>query len=276
MKSFKHFFIAFFICNFIIAQNKKTTTHYYKEGSTIKTIGRIESSSFIKLQEKPDKYDSHKDSSIIKSAIALKLVKFIVPKVIDKLGSILYKPEKFAKSNTAILKVIDSPKNKNNNLFKDKILVYHNFVKLPKNNENNFLLSFSFHENQYGENLFKVLKFDNYLYNYTNVKLKRKHHKVNILIDISVSYFNEYGVLQSHSLKPIEIKNITPKGQKAKLVTIKENIVRYIPTVQQIESISITVNEVNSRKKTWDKWLKFYEDNKDKASDFIIKKISPE
>lgn len=276
MKPFKPFFVIFFICNFIIAQNKKTTTHYYKENNSIKTIGRIESSSFIKLQEKPDKYDSHKDSSIIKSAIALKLVKFIIPKVIDKLGSILYKPEKYAKSNTASLKVIDSPKNKNNNLFKDKILVYHNFSKLPKNNKNNFLLSFSFHENQYGKNLFKVLKFDNYLYNYTNVKLKRKHHKVNILIDINVSYFNEYGILQSHSLKPIEIKNVIPKGQKAKLVTIKENIVRYIPTAQQIESITITVNEVNSRKKTWDKWLKFYEDNKDKASDFIIKKISPE
>ena len=276
MKSFKPFFIAFFICNFIVAQNKKTSTHYYKNDNTIKTIGRVEPASFIKLQDKPNKYDSLKDSTIIKSAIALKLVKFIVPKIIDKLSSLVYKPEKYAKSNTAKLKVLNLPKKKNNDLFKDKILVYHNFSKLPKNNENNLLLSFSFHNNPYGKNLFKVLKFDSYLYNYANVKLKRKHHNVNILIDISVLYFNEYGILQSYSLNPIKIENAIPKGQKTELVVIKEKIERYIPTKQQIESITITVNEVNSRKKTWDKWLKLYEDNKDKASDFIIKKISSE
>lgn len=276
MKSFKPFFIVFFICNFIIAQNKKTTTYYYLEDNSIKTIGRIEPASFIKLKDKPRKYDSLKSLESNKNAIGIKLANFMVPKVLNKLSSLIYKPEKYAKSNTARFNVLNFPSKKNNSLLTDKILVYHNFSKLPDTNKNNLLLSFSLHDSPYGKNLFKILKFDNYLYNYTNVKLKRKHHKINILIDISISYFNEYGILKSHSLRPIKIENATPKGQKTELVIIKEKIERYIPTKQQIESITITVNEVNSRKKTWDKWLKFYEDNKDKASDYIINMISPE
>ncbi|WP_435263219.1 hypothetical protein [Tenacibaculum sp. nBUS_03] len=276
MKSFKPFFIVFFISNFIVAQNKKTTTHYYLEDNSIKTIGRIESASFIKLKDKPKKYDSLKNLESNKSVLGIKLANFMVPKIINKLSSLIYKPEKYAKSNTAIFNVLNFPKEKNNNLLTDKILVYRNFSMLPDTNKNNLLLSFSFHESPYGKNLFKVLKFDNYLYNYTNVKLKRKHHKINILIDISISYFNEYGILKSHSLRTIKVENATPKGQKTEVVIIKEKIERYIPTKQQIESITITVNEVNSRKKTWDKWLKFYQDNKGKASDSIINIINPE
>ncbi|CAM1373615.1 hypothetical protein [Tenacibaculum xiamenense] len=280
MKAFQLLTLLFILNSHSYAQ-EKSITHYYVNQNSIEYIGRVNTKSELKLKPVESR-DSIIESINNKTNFIGIILKPVAKLVINKLADIIYKPEKFAKNNSANYSLLDEPTHAKTSVFDNKTLIYSNYSELPGRKEskesghflkNNLLLNFSFHDHEKSQNRFKILQLEEYLYNYTSVKLKRKHHKVNILIDIKVSYFDNDGLLQSYNLKTIEIDNAIPKGKSSKLQTPKEKVRRYIPIVHPIESISISVNEVNARKKVWDKWLKLYTDNKDKINDFIDDKI---
>ncbi|SEC93436.1 hypothetical protein SAMN04489761_4011 [Tenacibaculum sp. MAR_2009_124] len=280
MKSFKLLIILLLLTSFINAQ-EKVVTHYYINGNNVEYIGRIKTKSELKLKSIKVK-DSLIEAINNKSNFIGIIIKTLAKLVVNKLADVVYKPERFAKNNSANCFLLDEQKGKNDNIFNKKLLIYSNHSELPSSKnpngqvnfiKNNLLLNFTFDDYKNFKNRFKVLLLDSYLYNFTSVKLKRKHHKVNILIDITVSYFDYDGLLQSHDLKTIEIDNAIPKGKSSELQIPQEKVRRYIPIVHPIESISISVNEVNTRKKVWDKWVKIYTDNKDKINDFVADKI---
>ncbi|CAL2084091.1 hypothetical protein [Tenacibaculum sp. 190524A05c] len=253
---------------------KKTTTYYYKDSNGIGKIGRIKPKSTLVLGSniKLEEVDGIGIKSL-ESQVAI----FVIKQVINYLGSAIYKPEKFAKENSAEQKFISLKTSTDFKKFDGEKLFYFNHSEKPdsKNvviDSINQIFAFSIHNNPNNEK-FKILKFDGHLYKYTAVKLKRKHHKVNLLLNFKVNYFDDNGFLQSIDLRTIELNKITPEGPKAKFTPTKDDIYRFIPTKYQIESILLTVNEVNARKKTWDKWLKWYNDNKDKIKDAIVDKI---
>ncbi|CAL2076859.1 hypothetical protein [Tenacibaculum sp. 190524A05c] len=253
---------------------KKTTTYYYKDSNGIGEIGRIKPKSTLVLGSKIKLKEI--DSVGIES-IGTQAAIIIIKQVINHIGSVIYKPEKFAKENSAEQKFISLKTTTDFKKLHNEKLYYFNYSEKPDSKKvvidsMNQTFEFSIYKNPINDK-FKILKFDGYLYKYTGVKLKKKHHKVNLLLNFKVNYFDEDGFLQSMDLKTIELNKITPEGPKAKFTPTKDDIYRFIPTKYQIESIQLTVNEVNARKKTWDKWLKLYNDNKDKIKDAIVDKI---
>ncbi|AUC14793.1 hypothetical protein BTO06_06390 [Tenacibaculum sp. SZ-18] len=253
---------------------QKTTTYYYKNSNGIGEIGRIKPKSTLVLGSKIKLKEI--DSVGIKT-IGTQAAIIIVKEVINHIGTVVYKPEKFAKENSAEQKFISLKTTIDFKKLDNEKLYYFNHSEKPDSNKividsMNQTFEFSIHNNPDNDQ-FKILKFDGYLYKYTGVKLKKKHHKVNVLLDFKVNYFDEDGFLQSIDLKTIELKKITPGGAKAKFTPTKNDIYRFISTKYQIASIQLTVNEVNAKKKTWDKWLKLYNDNKDKIKDAIVDQI---
>ena len=250
----------------------KVTTYYYKENNEVKEIGRVNPKSILvfepELKALLTPADKNKD-------LTTQAAVFLVKQIIDKVGSLIYKPEKFSKSNSAKKQLISLNESTKIESLDNEKLIYLSVTEKPKNNQLSQILHFSIHNNPDKKN-FKILKFDSYFYRYTSVKLKKRHHKVNLLIDLQVSYFDDDGLLQKIDLESIELNNIIPKGSETKLTKVEQDIFRYIPTKFQIESIKITVNEINARKNVWDKWLKLYNDNKDKIKETIVDKIEGE
>ncbi len=280
MKAFQLLTLLFLLSSPFYSQ-QKAITHYYVNKNNIEYIGRVNTKSELKLTSIKTR-DSIVESINNKVNFIGFILKPVAKHIVNNLADIIYKPEKFAKNNSANYSLLGKPTHAKTSIFDNKMLIYSNYSELPSSKDskeqvsflkNNLLLNFSFHDHEKSQNRFKILQLDEYLFNYTSVKLKRKHHKVNILIDIKISYFDYDGLLQSYNLKTIEIENAIPKGKSSDLQTPKEKVRRYIPIVHPIESISISVNEVNTRKKVWDKWLKIYTDNKDKINDFIADKI---
>lgn len=274
-----YLFLLFSLISYSLFSQKKTTPFYYIENNKVKTIGRIAPYSSFKLIDKKPKFEVTKSLNT-KGVIPNLIIEPITNFFVNKLADLIYKPEKFIKSNNASCLVLNEYNNKTLDIFENKSLLYTNTSKPPYKSSfvnNNLSLNFILKPYNNFKDLFYTLKLESYIYNYTNVKLKRKHFKTNILIDISISYFDQYGILKKHSLKTIQIDDATPEGKNAKLTPVKDSLgIRYIPTKFPIESINISVTEINTRKKVWDKWFKVYTDNKEKINEFILDKIETE
>lgn len=284
MKTYKlTFSLFFFVCSFFYGQKKsipKTTTYYSYDSisKSVKPRGCIKAKSTIFISEKKDSLTNK--ASLVKS-LQGQILAQVIPVILNNISKLVYKPQKFAKSHGAKFNLIKQNKNKPKefshiiNTLNDKNLTYARYCKNRKDSVVNLAINFSLH-NLEKDTKFKILKLDNYIYNFTDVKLKNKHHKVNLLIQITVKSFDDKGLLQEVELDPIEINNAIPRGKYTNPVFVKNQIFRYIPIVNKIESISFTVNEVNARKKTWDKWAKMFDDNKDKIQSTIIEQINGE
>ena len=103
-------------------------------------------------------------------------------------------------------------------------------------------------------------------FNYTPVKLKTRHFKTNVVIELIFNYYDKDNKKQVFNLKPINLNNITP----GEAFTKNHNYIQLIPPMKTIESLQIKITEVNSRKKDWDKWLELYNENQDKLKDYLL------
>ena len=256
-------------------KSKKAIKYYYKDKSGVNNIGKIKAKSALVLGSKLDLVIE--EESIKNKSLKTQLVVAAIKLGINVVSSLVYKPKKFEQSNSAKQPMITMKESIEFKKINNEKIYYFNYIEKPNSNtivkdSINQIFAFSIHNNPDNDK-FKILKFDSYLYKYSGVKLKRKHHKINLLFDFKVSYFDENGFLKSIDLESMELEGLTPKGESSKMVIVKKDVFRYIPTKYQIESIKLTVNEVNARKKTWDKWLKLYNDNKDKIKDAIVDKI---
>lgn len=256
--------------------SKKGNITYYKKGKKTRKRGCYNPSSII-LEN-----IVNCDSSVVKSNAAVNIVSsIIIPFAIKNINKLVYKPEKYIKDSSAELKLFNLDSIIDINNYENKKISYLNMCHLKDSTySSNMELNFSLNKAKGNlGNKYCILNFDSYIFKYTNVKLTKKHDKVNIMISIDVNYFNPNGQPYTYSLKPIEIEKEIPKGDQSKLVCLKKmkkEVFRYIPTVNQIKSIVININEVNSRKKVWDKWLEIYNEKKDDLKDKVIEKIKGE
>lgn len=262
-------------------QIDKISTYYSynKVDEIIKERGCIKPKSTVFVSVKKDSLTTRSDNKSFQAEV----IATVIPWFINNISKLFYEPNKYAKNHGAKFNMIINKKDDSEegvyylkNILDNKNLSYASYCKNRKDSITNLLINFSLNDIKNENNSFKVLKLDNYIYNYTNVKLKKSHHKVNLLIEVVVKSFNEKGELYEIKLDPIDIKNAIPTGKTSKTINVKNQIFRYIPTKNKIESISFTVNEVNARKKTWDKWLKIFDDNKEKLQEVIIEEINEE
>lgn len=283
MKTYKLTFLLFLMtCSYFYGQKKtppKSTTYYSYDSisESVKPRGCIKAKSAILTDNKKDS-----SSTTTKSAnIKYEFIKTAVKLIVTNISKLVYKPTKFAKSQSSKLKFITLKKdsipqfNYSIDTLNNKNFRYVNYCKNRKDSVINLALNFSLHKLENKTN-FKILKFNNFKYNFTSVKLKNKHHKVNLIIEITVKSFNKKGELYEYTIDPIQIKNAVPRGESSKVIPIIDDVLRYIPIENKIESISIIVNEVNTKKKTWDKWLEIFNDNKDKIQSTVIEQINGE
>lgn len=195
----------------------------------------------------------------ITSTVATLAIKYAFKNV----SKLFYNPEKFIKTHSANFKLYNS-----SNILDFNTINCITYLKQSK--EKDFMsLNFSLNSIKFNGKSYKSINLESFLYKYTNVKLKNKHYKVNIVAEIVVNYFNKNGELVTLELDPFILSGYTPKGEAA--VTNKyAEISRIIPTENAITNIKIKVSEVNTRKKDWDKFLKLFNDNRDKAQTFIL------
>lgn len=204
------------------------------------------------------------DSSIITTkSITATLGTLAIKYAFKNVSKLFYNPEKFIKTHGTNLKLYNKTNILDFNTY--KCIIYE-----KKNKQKNFMsLNFSLNDINFNGKSYKTINLDSFLYQYTNVKLKNKHHTINIVAEIVVTYFNNTGEVVALELDPFILSGYTPKGEDA-ITNTYTDISRILPTNNTITAIKIKVSEVNTRKKDWDKFLKLFNDNKEKAQTFII------
>ena len=83
----------------------------------------------------------------------------------------------------------------------------------------------------------------------------------------------EDGELKTLALEPFNLKKVIPKNNDTMVNIFNKNNYRFIPITYPIKSIQIKISEVNAKKKSWDKWLAFFNKHKDDIKGYINGKL---
>ncbi|TRX58751.1 hypothetical protein FNH22_12810 [Fulvivirga sp. M361] len=248
------FILSLFCCllAFNQARPQEASTFYKVVGNDVKkeTLKGIEES----LNFSPDK----------KALGASLIIGTLLPHLIDLAPKLFYNPKKYMKESGVDVSLLKTAK-ANYEIQKFdaiKTITYEKMSGATTITRLDFKLSDIEHTVLKGS---RAIELSNAVFNLTPVKLKAKHKKTNVIIEITLNYYDKDKKMHSFSLNPIELKNVTP-GQA---YTLKGKYIQIIPEMEAVENIKIKVTEVNSRKKDWDKWLEWYKGNKDDLEKII-------
>lgn len=272
----KTYILTLVSCIFITfgeAQDKETYFHVGNDSKII-SIGEKYSKSEIN-------FSSVKPAAIGGGAVGSFLVtKIILPIIFDNISTLFYNPDKYIKENNAAYSFIDfnsykikTPLNSHQAFSFIKTIYDSKTGNVLNNPKKAIEATFNLRHISNGNQKMTILELNSFDYNFTSVKLKSKGKKVNLIFEITVNYINTLNEVKTLNLQPVNLNRLSPNGSKNTNLS-KDKIHLVLQNLYFIQSISMKVTEVNSRKKDMDKWLELYTKNKDKIQSFTIDQLN--
>ncbi|MGB5818253.1 MAG: hypothetical protein WBG90_02120 [Saonia sp.] len=275
------YFLSMLLITIVIhvtwTQQKESPFYRIEKGDKIHTTSFTDITESLQFEERSQEDSIPKPFSGILSSL---VVNELVPLLIKKVPNLFYRPEKFIKEYGTSLDYFEiesqSPSIKN----WDKV----NLVYVKEGIQTDFpgqkemaLSKFEFQiDAMEGHDLkgYSTLALSAYEVIHTPVKLRAKHNKVNIVIQITFHYFDDLDNKKAHQLQSIHMYGITPSEVKILDMDTVVQHMQIIPPMKIIEKIDVKITEVNTRKKDWDKWLELYNANQGKLNDYFLEIVA--
>ncbi len=225
--------------------------------------------------------DTIKKQGILGGGIGAIVMSTIVPYVVKKIPTLFYKPENFIKAYGTTLQYPETPIALGAGMKGESFdLVYKKEgVKTGQvdNNDPSIISSLKFRFDPIQNNSlpgYFAVSLIAYRFEATQVKLKSEHQKINAVVELVFHYFDVQHQKQEFTFTPIKIEEISlPKTQDF-LVKGSANVLQIVPPMPIIESLTLRITEVNTRKKDWDKWLELYNAKEGELSNYLLQVIS--
>lgn len=219
--------------------------------------------------------------AFISGGIAAIVVSSVIPYVVKKVPMLFYRPEHFIKEYGTTIRYPKTP------LTLDAVAKGGSFHMLylkeglrtgPGPNVDSLVicgLKFRFDPIQ-DDTLpgYFAVSLTGYEFEATQVKLKPGHQEINAVVGIVFSYFDAQNHKREFALTPINIQKISPPVAHELEEDGNTDKLQIVPPMTIIESIQISITEVNTRKKDWDKWLELYHENEGKLSNYLLQVLT--
>jgi len=271
MTTTKLIFIILFLS---LAQLHAQSTKFYFTNSDTTKVDHIDVQNVkhtIELESVVKERDKETEALSLAPSFILSTV---VPILFKQVGKWFYNPKNYIKEYGAVHSFYDSKSGFKKLPTTGKITI-KTTGKLPDNVEREisrftFELDSILNKNGY----YQIALSEGYL-NYTPVKLKSNHKKVNVVLEMKFIFYDSQDFKREYSLNPIKLSEVCAiSGKKnGNEIKIEKKLYQIIPRMNVLESVQLKVTEINSRKKDWDKWLEFYNKNEGKISSFVLEKI---
>ena len=249
---------------FVTAQNGET--YYYLDSKNkVKKIEMDGVKESITLIEAPKSF----------GAVATSILPDVLKFGLKNLPKLIYNPEKYVATYGSEVKLFDKTNDSLINYFGLSGFKYNKMVN------GNTLVQLDFGIiPPFGDDIvYSGLELQSVTHNFSAAKLRnggKNQNKVNLLVDVTISYFDSKGEKQKIELKSYMLNNHLPKNGKAILFDSPQMEIFSFKNLAFVESIKVSITEANARKKYWDKLLKEYDNNKDKIQEALLELIKKE
>ncbi|GGD05207.1 hypothetical protein [Hyunsoonleella pacifica] len=127
--------------------------------------------------------------------------------------------------------------------------------------------------------IYSGVELQSVTHNFSAAKLKngsKNQNMVNLIVDVTISYFDNNGEKQKIELNSYTLNNHLPKNRGAIIFDSPQMEIFNFKNLAFVESIEVRITEVNARKKYWDKLLEEYDNKKDKIQEALLELIKKE
>ncbi|GGG40339.1 hypothetical protein GCM10011414_07300 [Croceivirga lutea] len=241
--------VLFFCVGFGCTKAKGQNPVYTLENNKVKIEQLANVNATLSFQQKDDALQGGLVNPIIEAGL-VSLVRFL-PKL-------LYNPTKFVYEDQAKFNFF---KNANDINYIDENLELVFTIEGDNATSAVELSSFVFEFGNYEKHEgYYYMGLKSYDLQASLSKLKPKNATVNIVLEVLFDYYDENNTKKEFVLNPFYINNAAPDAKEL----IRNIDYQLLPKMEILQSVTVKITEVNSKKETWDKWLGLYEKHQGK------------
>jgi hypothetical protein len=259
-KKFAQWFVKTFFCVGIYFSSVSINCQNYiytqtKEGVLRESAHNVKHS--IELNKKENLLTASNHITFIKNGL-VSLVRFL-PKLI-------YKPNKYISENQTSFKFFNNEQGIST-ISKDLELIFsvaslNDDTDKPTKKMGNFIFEFGSYKENKGYYFLGLTSFE---LSHTLVKLKPKSNKVHLILEVLFEYYDSNNTKKEFVLEPFYIDYV----QVPQRAVFQEPNYQLLPKMEVLESVTVKITEINTKKEQWDKWLGLYEKHQGKIPEIL-------